>query len=74
MDNEGRTCFMWAILAQREELVAKMLSVYRITKINDDIADINGHKAIHLAALIGHVGICKLLVEDGFSISVIKIL
>lgn len=69
MDNEKRTCLMWAIIGQQEELVRKILQNYHIENKNIH-ADINGNKAIHLAALIGNVTICKLLVEDGFSILV----
>ncbi|XP_036395471.1 inversin [Megalops cyprinoides] len=62
-DLEGRTAFMWAAGKGSDDVIRTMLDLKPDIDIN--MADKYGGTALHAAALSGHVGTVRLLLERG---------
>uniref|UniRef100_A0A914QPT2 ANK_REP_REGION domain-containing protein n=1 Tax=Panagrolaimus davidi TaxID=227884 RepID=A0A914QPT2_9BILA len=67
-DHKGRSCFMWAVLAENESIVRWMLDNKSLS-IDRRAKDIYYCTALHLAAQIGSLNICKLLIKQGWSLT-----
>uniref|UniRef100_A0A914HKI0 Uncharacterized protein n=1 Tax=Globodera rostochiensis TaxID=31243 RepID=A0A914HKI0_GLORO len=67
LDNEGRTPFMWAVIAQNQSVVQQMLVDKNIGAAGRLITgrDVFKRTPLHLAALVGNLELCKLLVNEG---------
>ncbi|KAL3101107.1 hypothetical protein niasHS_001567 [Heterodera schachtii] len=67
LDNEGRTPFMWAVIAQNQTVVQQML-LDKIMGCAGKLVssrDIFKRTPLHLAALVGNLELCKMLVNEG---------
>ncbi|EFO17225.1 ankyrin repeat domain-containing protein 28, partial [Loa loa] len=64
-DSDGRSCFMWSVIADQELLVQHFLECYQP---NRNHKDKYGYTALHHAAHIGSLRLVKLLVKEGWNI------
>uniref|UniRef100_A0A1I8EC26 ANK_REP_REGION domain-containing protein n=1 Tax=Wuchereria bancrofti TaxID=6293 RepID=A0A1I8EC26_WUCBA len=64
-DSDGRSCFMWSVIADQELLVQHFLEYYQP---NRNHKDKYGYTALHHAAHIGSLRLVKLLVKEGWNI------
>nr|CRZ22920.1 BMA-MLT-4 [Brugia malayi] len=64
-DSDGRSCFMWSVIADQELLVQHFLEYYQP---NRNHKDKYGYTALHHAAHIGSLRLIKLLVKEGWNI------
>lgn len=66
-DSDGRSCFMWSVIADQELLVQHFLEYYQP---NRNHKDKYGYTALHHAAHVGSLHLVKLLVKEGWNIHV----
>ncbi|CAD5229307.1 unnamed protein product [Bursaphelenchus okinawaensis] len=62
-DNKGRTTFMWAVLAQNNEIVKAYLNRELSITVDPNSHDMKKKTALHLAAQKGYLQICKQLIN-----------
>ncbi|MCP9264272.1 Ankyrin repeat domain-containing protein 28 [Dirofilaria immitis] len=64
-DSDGRSCFMWSVIADQELLVQHFLEYYQPDRNHKDKY---GYTALHHAAHVGSLRLVKLLVKEGWNI------
>ena len=60
IDYEGRTALHWSALGNNYELVTYF--VYKGTDIH--LKTIDGRNCLHIAAVMGHLNLCKILIDE----------
>ncbi|KAK0416190.1 hypothetical protein QR680_012334 [Steinernema hermaphroditum] len=65
-DNDGRSVFMWLVVGGHTNMVRRFVWDDRIVTPRNEV-DKDGNTALHLAAKVGNLKICKLLFEEGWS-------
>ncbi|VDK18100.1 unnamed protein product [Anisakis simplex] len=66
-DSDGRSCFMWAVIADQEEMVRFFLDNFEPDRNHHDKY---GYTVLHHAAQVGSLRLVKLLVKEGWNIHV----
>uniref|UniRef100_A0A915B4I0 Inversin n=2 Tax=Parascaris univalens TaxID=6257 RepID=A0A915B4I0_PARUN len=64
-DSDGRSCFMWAVIADQDEMVRHFLANFEPDRTYHDKY---GYTALHHAAQVGSLRLVKLLVKEGWNI------
>ncbi|CAD6189562.1 unnamed protein product [Caenorhabditis auriculariae] len=66
-DDQNRTCLMWAAVAGNVDAIHYLIQ--RKEAPDRHATDKYGYTALHLAAMAGNENVCKILVNQGWSIS-----
>uniref|UniRef100_A0A1I7U4F5 ANK_REP_REGION domain-containing protein n=1 Tax=Caenorhabditis tropicalis TaxID=1561998 RepID=A0A1I7U4F5_9PELO len=66
-DNENRSCLMWAVCSGNVDVINYLIQ--REDAPKRAACDKNGYTALHLAAMVGNETVCKILINQGWSLS-----
>ncbi|CAI2352450.1 unnamed protein product [Caenorhabditis sp. 36 PRJEB53466] len=66
-DNEQRSCLMWAVCAGNVDVINYLIQ--RDDAPDRRAIDKHGYTALHLAAMVGNEKVCKILINQGWSLS-----
>ncbi|EGT49214.1 CBN-MLT-4 protein [Caenorhabditis brenneri] len=66
-DNENRSCLMWAVCSGNVDVINYLIQ--REDAPKRAACDKHGYTALHLAAMVGNEKVCKILTNQGWSLS-----